>query len=126
MKLTRDQVHRSYNLDDETLAALPEIARHDRPQPSPQEYECGCVAIARVTDRDSRDRDSKPFEMVLAIPCDRPVELCSLPCPVPVIRHRGLADAGYEPCGNSLPCVHHGLTSMAFYTAHRMDYARRR
>lgn len=58
---------------DDILEAMPEVSRDNSPQISPQEYECGCVAVVRVTDRDGRTwlgRDEKPFEMRLAIPCD--------------------------------------------------------
>lgn len=53
--------------------AMPEVSRHNEPQVSPQEYECGCVAITRITDRDCRTWrgfDEKPFEMRLAMPCN--------------------------------------------------------
>lgn len=58
---------------DDLLAAMPEVSRHNDPQVSPQEYECGCVAMTRITDRNScawRGRLEAPFEMRLAIPCD--------------------------------------------------------
>ena len=57
---------------DNILGAMPEVSRHNEPQVSPQEYECGCVAMTRVTDRDCRTwlgYDEKPFEMRLALPC---------------------------------------------------------
>jgi len=60
---------------DDLLAAMPEVSRHDDPQVSPQEYECGCVAITRVTDRNScawLGPTEQPFEMRLALPCDGP------------------------------------------------------
>lgn len=57
-----------WTIPDEEMAAMPEISRHDHPQVAPQEYECGCVAVTRVTDRDSR-RGEEPFEMRLAVPC---------------------------------------------------------
>lgn len=61
---------------DNILEAMPEVSRHNSPQESPQEYECGCVAITRITDRDYRYKE-EPFEMRLAIPCqDR---RCRLP-----------------------------------------------
>lgn len=53
---------------DGILAALPLIEAFNHPQPEPQEYDCGCVAVLRITDADYRDR-GKPFEMRLAIPC---------------------------------------------------------
>jgi len=64
----RDIVRRYWTIPDAEMAAMPEISRHDYPQVAPQEYPCGCVAVTRVTDRDSR-RGEKPFEMRLAIPC---------------------------------------------------------
>lgn len=54
---------------DDILEAMPEVSRHDEPQDSPQEYECGCIAITRITDRDYRCGE-KPFEMRLASACD--------------------------------------------------------
>lgn len=73
---SRDQVveRRMRNLvatgqvPDNILEAMLEVSRHNSPQESPQEYECGCVTITRVTDRDYRHNE-KPFEMRLAIPC---------------------------------------------------------
>lgn len=62
---------RTMQVPDDILEALPEVSRHNEPQVDPQEYECGCVAITRITDRDSR-HDEKPFEMRLAIPCTGP------------------------------------------------------
>jgi hypothetical protein len=56
---------------DDILEAMPEVSRHNDPQISPQEYECGCVVITRVTDRDGRRGfDEKPFELRLALPCE--------------------------------------------------------
>jgi hypothetical protein len=58
---------------DEVLEAMPEVSRHNEPQISPQEYECGCVAMTRVTDRNGCSwlgRLEEPFEMRLALPCD--------------------------------------------------------
>jgi hypothetical protein len=66
----RDLLAREWLIRDEDLAAMPEISRHDEPQVSPQEYECGCVAVTRITDRDSR-LGEQPFEMRLALPCGR-------------------------------------------------------
>jgi hypothetical protein len=63
------QLVASGHVPDEILEAMPEISRHNRPQPSPQEFDCGCVAVVRVTDRDVR-YDEEPFEMRLALPCD--------------------------------------------------------
>jgi len=58
---------------DDILAALPEVSRHNTPQIDPQEYECGCVVMTRITDRDCRTwlgYDEKPFEMRLVLPCN--------------------------------------------------------
>jgi hypothetical protein len=60
-----------WTLSDEDLAALPEVSRHDEPQVSPQEYDCGCITVTRVTDRDAR-RGERPFEMRLIAPCGDP------------------------------------------------------
>lgn len=57
------------SVPDDILEAMPEVSRHNEPQESPQEWECGCVAMTRVTDRDYRHHE-KPFEMRLAIRCD--------------------------------------------------------
>lgn len=68
------------NVPDDILEALPEVSRHNEPQIAPQEYECGCVAMTRITGRDCRTwrgYDEKPFEMRLAIPCSG--EGCELP-----------------------------------------------
>jgi len=54
---------------DDILEEMPEVSRHNSPQDSPQEYECGCVTITRITDREYRYNE-KPFEMRLAIPCE--------------------------------------------------------
>ena len=59
----------SGGVPDDILEAMLEISRHNEPQISPQEYECGCVAITRITDREYRQGD-KPFEMRLALPCN--------------------------------------------------------
>lgn len=59
-------------IPDEVLAAMPEISRHDEPQISPQQYECGCVAVTRITDRNGCSwlgPLEAPFEMRLALPC---------------------------------------------------------
>lgn len=58
---------------DNILEALPEVSRHNSPQISPQEYECGCVTMTRITDRDGRTwlgHDEKPFEMRLVLSCE--------------------------------------------------------
>jgi hypothetical protein len=56
------------DIPDDILEAMPEVSRHNEPQVSPQEYECGCVTVTRITDRDYR-YDEKPFEMRLARSC---------------------------------------------------------
>src|SRR4029077_6656562 len=66
----RSLVAHEWRIRDEDLAAMPEISRHDKPQDSPQEYDCGCVAVTRVTDRDTRCGE-RPFEMRLATARDR-------------------------------------------------------
>lgn len=66
------QIARAWTIPDEILAGLIEVSRHEDPQPSPQEYECGCVTVERITDRDAYDRRrSLPWEMRLARPCAR-------------------------------------------------------
>lgn len=47
------------------------ISQHNEPQPSPQEYDCGCVAVTVVTDRDFL-RYEEPFEMWRVQECNRP------------------------------------------------------
>lgn len=66
--MTRDEVKYYYRLSDAELAALPEVSRHNEPQAAPQQYECGCITITRVTDRRAGER---PFEMRLAIACEK-------------------------------------------------------
>ena len=64
---------RTCQVPDDILEAMPEVSRHNEPQVSPQEYDCGCVAITRITDRNGsswRGRLEEPFEMRLALPCD--------------------------------------------------------
>jgi hypothetical protein len=63
-------LHRWWAIPDEELASMPEISRHGEPQVAPQEYDCGCIAVTRITDRDAR-RGEKPFEMRLAISCGK-------------------------------------------------------
>jgi hypothetical protein len=58
---------------DEILEAMPEVSRHNDPQVSPQEWECGCVTMTRITDRNGaswRGCLEEPFEMRLALLCD--------------------------------------------------------
>jgi hypothetical protein len=55
-------------LSDEELAELPLVSVHNEPQLSPQEYDCGCVTVTRITDRDFL-RGEQPFEMRLAHQC---------------------------------------------------------
>jgi hypothetical protein len=70
----RSMIRSGYLIRDEDLEAMPEISRHDEPQISPQEYECGCVAVTRITDREAwrEGRHERPFEMRLALPCATP------------------------------------------------------
>lgn len=87
----------SSRIPEEVAAQLHEVGRHDHPQIGPQEYECGCVAIACVTSRDGRDR---PFEMRLAIECD--LTRCYVPNRWPY----GAADHHEKGCslhGETLP-----------------------
>lgn len=61
------------DVPDDILEAMPEVSRHNEPQIGPQEYECGCVAMTRITDRNGsswRGRLEEPFEMRLVLPCD--------------------------------------------------------
>lgn len=67
----------------EIMEAMPEVSRSNETQIGPQEYECGCVAIVHVTDRDVFARE-QPFEMRLAKPCDGSCR-CTLP-PAPRLR----------------------------------------
>ena len=72
-----------FSIPDAILDAMPEVSRHNEPQVAPQEYECGCVALTRITDRDGRTwlgYDGKPFEMRLALPCD------GTACEIPHVR----------------------------------------
>jgi hypothetical protein len=69
--IDRAALRQWWTISDEDLAAMPEISRHDEPQIGPQEYDCGCVALTRVTDRDAR-RGDRPFEMRLALACGTP------------------------------------------------------
>jgi len=54
--------------DPDALESAPVVSRHTDPQPSPQEWECGCVTATYITDGDTRAGD-RPFEMRLAIAC---------------------------------------------------------
>ena len=66
--LTDHEINWCYTLPDDRIAALPLVSTHDEPQVAPQEYECGCVTITRITDCDYR-RGERPFEMRLAKAC---------------------------------------------------------
>lgn len=84
-RLTDHEIRRSFDLPDERLAALPLVSEHAGPQDAPQEYECGCVTVTRITDRDS-SRGERPFEMRLARACG------SASCELPIsIRGPGIA-----------------------------------
>lgn len=52
---------------ENALRGRPLVSRHAYPQVAPQEWECGCITDALVT-----ARDELPFEMRLAIACDKP------------------------------------------------------
>jgi len=67
--LTDHEVNWFFSLPDEQLAAIPLLSEHREPQIAPQEYECGCVAVTRITDRDYRE-GGLPFEMRLAVDCE--------------------------------------------------------
>lgn len=73
---TPDDIERFAGWPDERLAALPLVSIHDEPQLAPQQYECGCVTVTRITDRDHR-RGEKPFEMRLALACG--TDHCDVP-----------------------------------------------
>ena len=80
-------------IPDDILDAMPEISRSNDPYISPQQYECGCVAVTRITDRDGRTwlgKDEKPFEMRLAQPCD------GTNCEVPASRELAKKYEAYE------------------------------
>lgn len=62
-ELTDHEIRRSHRMSEDRLAILPLVSKDDHPQPSPQEYPCGCVTVIRVNDGDS------PFEMRLARSC---------------------------------------------------------
>ena len=67
--LTSHEIDWCYALPDERLAGLPLVSTHSEPQIAPKEYECGCVTVTRITDRDHR-RGERPFEMRLAVACE--------------------------------------------------------
>lgn len=67
-ELLREECGVAQRLGDERLERLVLVSEHSYPQISPQEYECGCITVTRVTDRDVR-LGEKPFEMRLAISC---------------------------------------------------------
>lgn len=73
--LSEHEINWAFSLPDERLTALPLVSTHDEPQIAPQEYECGCVTVTRITDRDHR-LGERPFEMRLAIACG--TEACEL------------------------------------------------
>lgn len=66
--LTDHEIRWSFGLPDERLASLPLVSMHNEPQIAPQEYECGCVTVTRITDREYRHNE-RPFEMRLARSC---------------------------------------------------------
>ena len=79
-ELSDREIRRAHALPDDRLAALPLVSEHGEPQAAPQEYECGCVTVARVTDRDVR-LGGRPFEMRLARSCARAGGACELAGP---------------------------------------------
>jgi hypothetical protein len=90
------------DVPDNILEAMPEVSRHNEPQDSPQEYECGCVTVTRVTDRDGRTwlgHDEKPFEMRLAIPCG------GTACELGHLRSAERLDQGSTVCPESGLCL---------------------
>lgn len=54
------------------LDDAPVVSRHALPQIGPQEWDCGCVTGAYVTDRDAMIEGENPFEMRLASACNKP------------------------------------------------------
>lgn len=56
-------------LRQEDLIGKPALSKHNEPQHTPQEYDCGCVTAVYVTHRDYR-YGQKPFELRLAVYCD--------------------------------------------------------
>lgn len=66
--LSEHEIDWFFSLPDERLAELPLVSTHCEPQIAPQEYECGCVTIVRITDRSPR-KGERPFEMRLASTC---------------------------------------------------------
>lgn len=67
------------------------VSRHDMPQVSPQEFDCGCVTFAYVTDRDVLAGE-QPFEMRLWEGCD--THGCEVEELIAGVRLRGF---GYQP-----------------------------
>jgi hypothetical protein len=66
----------------EALEAAPVVSRHCGSQPSPQEWDCGCVTAVYITDGDALAGE-RPFEMRLAIACGaRAVACSSARCPM--------------------------------------------
>jgi hypothetical protein len=66
--LTDHEINWAFTLPDERLAALPLVSMSQWPQAGPEEYECGCVTVHRISERDGRNGE-RPFEMRLARPC---------------------------------------------------------
>lgn len=52
------------------LSDAPVVSKHPYPQPSPQEWDCGCITATWITDRDAMTEGEDPFEMRLAHRCD--------------------------------------------------------
>jgi len=53
---------------DEIVEMFPLVRRYNCPQISPQEWDCGCVAVLRITGEDARC-GGQPFELRLAAVC---------------------------------------------------------
>lgn len=66
--LSDHEISWAFSLPDKRLAALPLVSTQNEPQDAPQQYECGCITVTRITDRDFR-RGELPFEMRLASAC---------------------------------------------------------
>jgi hypothetical protein len=60
----------SHACSDEQLVSAPIVSRHSVPQPSPQEWGCGCVTAVYITDADALN-GGEPFEMRLAERCGK-------------------------------------------------------
>lgn len=86
--LSEHEIDWFFSLPDERLAELPLISVHREPQIAPQEYECGCVTVLRITDRDTRNGE-RPFEMRLASTCG--TTKCEVVAPAAEEREHGIS-----------------------------------